>query len=140
MDKSFDDISLKEVKCVQWDGRALLEMNRMLKIILSMITVKKESLKSKIDDIITNSTSDDKLVKPHFAIQLWGPKFADFDSKDNKNTKDFDESLFHTYQHLNDEDCPAYFDKSKLKHTEPVTENGKVIYPCNEGCLIQKRI
>ena len=133
LDKSFDDILLKEVKCVQRDGRALVEMNRMLKIILSMITVKKESLKSKIDNIVKNSTNEDKLVKPHFAIQLWGPKFVDFDLKEEQNTKDFEESLFHTYQHLNDEDCPAYSDTSKLKHRDPVIENGIVIYPCNVG-------
>ena len=55
------------------DGQALIEMNQMLKIILSMIAVKKEHLKVKIDEIIANNTSDDKLIKPHFAIQLWGP-------------------------------------------------------------------
>ena len=133
LDKSFNDILLKEVKCVQRDGRALVQMNRMLEIILSMITVKKEFLNTKVEQIIKNSTTQDKLVKPHFAIQLWGPKFADFDSKKEQKTKDFEESFFHTYQHLNDEDCPAYCDTSKLKHREPVIEDGMVIYPCNVG-------
>ena len=132
-EKSFDAIYLKQVRCVEKDGQALLEMNRMLKIILSMIAVKKEYLKVKIDEIVKKNTSNDKLIKPHFAIQLWGPKFTDFDLKESTNSKEFDESSFYTYQHSNDEDCPAYFDKSKLLHHEPHDKNGQVIYPCNVG-------
>ena len=132
-DKSFDANLLKNVKCVQRDSRALLEMNRMLKIIISMITVKKETLKDKIDDIVKQNTNG-KLTKPHFAIQLWGPKFVDFDNKGESETKDFTESLFYTYQHENDADCPAYTDHSKLKQREPSTDDhGRVIYPCNVG-------
>ena len=69
-DKSFNSQIIKDVRCVQKDSTALLEMNRLLKIILSMITVKKDSLAKILKDIIEKSTSDDKLVKPYFAIQF----------------------------------------------------------------------
>merc|ERR1711954_128889 len=73
--KSFNSQIIKNVRCVQRDSEALIEMNRLLKIILSMITVKKDLLENIIEDIIKKNTSDGKLVKSHFAIQLWGPKF-----------------------------------------------------------------
>ena len=111
-EKSFDHFLLKNVRSVQSDNQAILEMNRLLKIILSMIVVKKESLKQKVEEIFINNTCNDKLVKPHFAIQLWGPKFTDFDEKTNRQSCDFDENLFYTYQHINDQDCPAYFDNT----------------------------
>ena len=133
-DKSFNSQMLKEVGCVQKDSTALLEMNRLLKIILSMITVKKDFLGKKLENIIEKNTSDDKLVKPHFAIQLWGPKFVDFDDQKNRNTQDFSESLYHTYQHVDDRDCPAYNDDTKVVLKEPSTdEHGNAIYPCNIG-------
>ena len=133
-DKSFNSQIIKNVRCVQKDSEALLEMNRLLKIILSMITVKKDLLKNMIDNIIEKNTSENKLVKPHFAIQLWGPKFVDFDEKRNKNTKDFNDQLYHTYQHLDDKECPAYYDETKVILKEPTTdEDGNVIYPCNVG-------
>ena len=81
INKSFNSKILKEVSCIQKDSEALIEMNRLLKIILSMITVKKDFLKEFIEKIIQSNTSVNKLVKPYFAIQLWGPKFVDFDEK-----------------------------------------------------------
>ena len=73
-------------------------------------------------------------MKPHFAIQLWGPKFSAFDDRDTKRTCNFPESMFYTYQHVNDEDCPGYSDITKRVHTAPWTgENGQVFYPCNVG-------
>ena len=133
-DKSFNSDILKNVRCIQKDNEALLEMNRLLKIILSMITVKKDLLQKMVQDIIENNTSDSKLVKPHFAIQLWGPKFVNFDEKRNNNTKDFPEHLYHTYQHVDDKACPAYQDSNKIVLKEPTTdEHGNAIYPCNVG-------
>ena len=132
-DKSFDHVAVKHVRCVEKDNKALREMNRLLKIILSMIIVKKDTLKRKVEEIFEKNTSENKLTKPHFAIQLWGPKFTAFDERDNKNTCDFDDKLFYTYQHVNNEDCPAYHDGSKIKHREPWMEDGVVMYPCNIG-------
>ena len=132
--KSFNSIILKEVGCIQKDSEALLEMNRLLKIILSMITVKIDSFKEFIEEIIQNNTSEDRLVKPHFAIQLWGPMFVDFDEKKNKNTKAFSTNLFHTYQHVDNRECSAYNDDSKIVLIEPMADDhGSAIYPCNVG-------
>ena len=133
-EKSFDDILLKDVRSVQKNASALQEMNRLLKIIFSMITVKKDSLNDIMLEIIRKDTDENKLVKPHFAIQLWGPKFSAFDDRDTTRTCNFPESMFYTYQHVNDEDCPGYTDRTKRVHTEPWTgENGQVFYPCNVG-------
>ena len=130
-EKSFDDILLKYVRSVQNNASALQEMNRLLKIIFSMITVKKDSLNDIMLEIIKKDTDENKLVKPHFAIQLWGPKFSAFDDRDTARTCNFPESMFYTYQHVNDEDCPGYTDRTKRVHTEPWTgENGQVFYPC----------
>ena len=41
-DKTFDHNLLKEVMKVENNNHALLEMNRLLKIVLSLITIKKE--------------------------------------------------------------------------------------------------
>ena len=132
--KSFNSQIIKNVRCVQRDSEALIEMNRMLKIILSMITVKKDLLENIIEDIIKKNTSDGKLVKPHFAIQLWGPKFLELDERRNKNTKDFPDHLYHTYRHVDDKNCPAYHDENKIILTEPSNDqHGNVIYPCNVG-------
>ena len=132
--KSFNSQILKSVRCIQKDSEALIEMNRLLKIILSMLTVKKDCIKELIVEIIERNTSDDRLVKPYFAIQLWGPKFVEFDERKNKNTKDFPEHLYYTYQHVDDRECPAYHDDSKIILKEPTVDSHEnAIYPCNVG-------
>lgn len=131
--KTFDHVLLKEVKVVENDNHAVIEMNRLLKIILSMITVKKKQMKSKVEQIVADNTGDDNLVKPPLAIQMWGPKFIDIDDKSLIKTIEFAENMFSTYQHVKDEDCPAYKDESKRIHTEPYLYNGSVVYPCNVG-------
>ena len=135
--KSFNSQLLKTVRCIQKDSEALIEMNRLLKIILSMITVKKDDFSKYISEMMIKSTSDDRLVKPYFAIQMWGPNFVSFDDKKTRSTKEFPEHLFHTYQHVDDRECPAYYDDTKIVLREPTTNSHEnVIYPCNVGgCL-----
>ena len=132
--KTFDHVLLKEVSSVEKDNRALSEMNRLLKIILAMITVRRDSIKEKINQVVEDNTGEDKLVKPYLAIQMWGPKFKDFDdTKEVVKSLDFDEHMFFTYKHEKDEDCPGFNDKSRRVYTEPYEEDGKVHYPCNIG-------
>ena len=102
-----------------------------------MITVKKDDFSKYISEMMIKSTSDDRLVKPYFAIQLFGPNFVSFDDKKTRSTKEFPEHLFHTYQHVDDRECPAYHDDTKIVLREPTTNSHEnVIYPCNVGgCL-----
>ena len=67
INKSFNSKILKEVSCIQKDSEALIEMNRLLKIILSMITVKKDFLKEFIEKsskAIPVKTNSSNLILP----------------------------------------------------------------------------
>ena len=132
--KSFDHLLLKELKIVEHDDVALIQMNRLLKIIISMITVKKHQFKAKIDQIMARSKVENSLVKPPLAINLWGPKYSDIDIPTNlDNGKVYPEKMYSTFVHFKNEDCPAFFDKSKAVNLEPFVKDGKVFYPCNVG-------
>ena len=132
----FDHELLKRVNQIEKFRNPLLEMHRMLTIITSLITITKNRIDQKINDIISNQTTDG-LVKPELAIHRWGPIIHDMDIlEEDDETSNFAESKFSTFTHVNKEDCPAYYDESKKKYTEPVFNEGKVYYPCDVGgCL-----
>ena len=93
--KSVDTSILKSVKVVEKDRVALVEMNRLLKIILSLLTVQKDEIKRKLELIISESTDENHLMKPVLGIHLWGPKYSNMDNPDDyKNDK---KSLFSTF-------------------------------------------
>ena len=70
-------------------------MNRMLKIIVSLITVVKDTIRVKIDDIISKHTVD-RLVKPNLAIHGWGPKIVDADQTNSEDETQLKVSFQHS--------------------------------------------
>ena len=133
VEKTFDHSLLKEVKRIEKDNHALFEMNRLLKVILSLIHIKKEIINEKIGNIVREGTGEDNLIKPNLILQRWGPRYQNPDDKDVLRSLDFEESMFSTYQHKNDKDCPG-FGAPKKVYTKPFDgDNGKVYYPCNVG-------
>ena len=111
-------------------------MHRMLTIITSLISVTKDSIKTKIHDIISSQTTNG-LGNPELAIHRWGPIIHDIDVlEEDDKTSNYSKSKFSTLTHIDKKDCPAYYDKSKEIYTEPIVEDGKVFYPCDVGgCL-----
>ena len=72
----------------------------MLTIITSLITITKNRINPKINNIISNQTTDG-LVKPELAIHGWGPIFHDMDiSEEDDETSNFAESRFSTFKHV----------------------------------------
>ena len=59
-------------------------MNRLLKIILSLLILQKPKIQPKISEIVNSSMTDNHLRKPALGIQLWGPKYENIDNKQNK--------------------------------------------------------
>ena len=132
--KTFDHNLLKQVKRVENDNHALVEMNRLLRIILALVHIKKEIIGEKIANIVRDGTGEDKLIKPSLVLQRWGPWYQDpDDDKDVWICRDFEQSMFSTYQHVNDEDCPGFGAAEKLYTVPFCGEHGKVYYPCNVG-------
>ena len=111
-------------------------MHRMLTIITSLIAVTKNRISTKIDEIISNQMTNG-LVKPELAIHRWGPIINDMDvSEENYETSTYPENKFSTFIHVDKRDCPAYYEESKKKYSEPLSKGGKVYYPCDVGgCL-----
>lgn len=125
---------LKNTSVIERDKKALVEMNLLLKILISMIKIRKNQPDTKIDDLISEATDENNLIKPELAIQMWGPRYTNLDTTDEYDaTKNFSESRFSTFQHKNDSECPAYSDTSKKIYTKPFIRNEKVFYPCNVG-------
>ena len=107
VDKTFNHNLLKELKRVEENNHALFEMNRLLRIILALIHIKKETIGEKIANIVKDGTGEDKLIKPNLVLQRWGPWYQNPD--DDKDVWScLEQSMFSTYQHVNDEDCPGF--------------------------------
>ena len=131
---SFNHQILKSVPLVEHDQVAVVEMNRLLKILISMITVQRRQFRMKTDQIKLGSTDENHLVKPPLAINFWGPKYSDIDIPDELDSgKAYPDEMFSTFRHVNREDCPARKDKAMDINHEPVLVDGKVKYPCNVG-------
>ena len=132
----FDHQLLKRVKQIEKFRNSLLEMHRMLTIITSLIAVTKNKIKTKIDDIMLNQMTNG-LLKPELAIHRWGPIINDMDvSEEDDETSTYPEKKFSTFIHVDKRDCPAFYDKSKKKYSEPISKEGKVYYPCDVGGCI----
>ena len=58
-----------------------MEINRLLKIIISLIKVKKMKIEMKINEILLNATDKRNLRKPPLGIQRWGPMQTDVDAQ-----------------------------------------------------------
>ena len=132
----FDHQLLKRVKQIEKFRNSLLEMHRMLTIITSLIAVTKNKIKTKIDDIMLNQMTNG-LLKPELAIHRWGPIINDMDvSEEDDETSTYPEKKFSTFIHVDKRDCPAFYDESKKKYSEPISKEGKVYYPCDVGGCI----
>ena len=93
-DKKFNVEILKQTNNIEKFKKPITEMNRMLKIIVSLITVVKDAIKSKIDDVISKHTVN-RLVKPNLAIHGWGPKIVDADQTNSEDeSRRYAESKF----------------------------------------------
>ena len=134
VDKSFDSDVLKQVRKVEHDKTAVVEMRRMLLIILTLVICQKEKIKDKIKEIVDSKTGDDNIRKPDFGIFMWGPKDTDITANvDEDESIGFNEKVFYTHIHRNSKDCPAYNDKKKAVYKEVFFDDGKAYYPCNIG-------
>ena len=132
--KSFDYDLLKNVKMVENDRVAKMEMNRLLKIIISMIRIRKHKMNNKLRQILTQSRDENGLIKPPLAINMWGPKYSDVDvAAELDKGKSYPEEMFSTFCHENNDNCPAFKDKSKVVIIKPTVKDNKVNYPCNLG-------
>ena len=133
--KSFDHEHLKSVEIVEKERVAKVEMNRFLKIIITMIKISWCEIRDKSNQVLSRSKDGNGLIKPPLAINMWGPKFSDNDVPDELDQgKIFPDGLYSTFQHEKDEECPAFRDNSKVIINEPSTkENNKRKYPCNIG-------
>ena len=130
--KSFNSDILKKVEIIEDDDTALNEMNRLLKIILTLLVIQKPKIQQKIFETVDSSTYN--LRTPYLGIQLWGPKFNNIDVDQNEDESIlYSDSLFSTFQHNKSEDCPAYGNPLKQIHKKTVFHEGKAIYPCNVG-------
>ena len=132
--KSFDHQLLKNVNIVEHNRVAKMEMNRLLKIVVSILTVKKKQFRVKIEEIKSRSKVENNLVKPPLAINRWGPKYCDIDVPEELDKGQvYPEKMFSTFHHVKNEECPAFNDESKVLSHEPTIKDGKVKYPCNVG-------
>ena len=52
------------VSIVEHNKTALVEMNLLLKIIITMVNIRKQKVGHKIADVVSDSTDENNLVKP----------------------------------------------------------------------------
>ena len=100
VNKIFDHLLLKEVVNLEKDKKAVVEMNRLLKIIMSLIAVTKDKIAVKINQIVADASTENNLEKPPLALHFWGPKNLDIDvAKDTDATQSYSDGMFHTFTH-----------------------------------------
>ena len=119
-DKSFNVQILKQSEHIENENSSILEMNRLLKIILSILIVYKPKIKEKFQAFFSKGLTENGLLKPPLGAQLWGPSFKDFDIDANLDaSENIPEKEFSTFRHVKDADCPSYTDNSKKNKQEP---------------------
>ena len=73
---------------------AVVEMNLLLKMIITMLDIRKRKVVNKIEDTVSACTDENNFIKPELAIQMWGPKFSNVDiPEDFDQTKTFEERI-----------------------------------------------
>ena len=135
--KSFDAQILQESSWIENDKTALCEMNRLLKIIISMLVVQKATIKLKVNNLFTSRNTKNGLLKPELGIQLWGPWFKMFEvDEEVDGSSKIPEIKFSTFRHVKDTDCPGFTDNSKKLNEKARFIEGKAFYTCNfTSCL-----
>ena len=84
--KTFDWDILKDVDIVENDKEAVKQMNRLLKIILSILIVYKPVLNKKISSMPDVGIDERNLRKPYFGSQQWGPLYKNIDIGDEEDS------------------------------------------------------
>lgn len=135
--KSFNIKVLKEAERIENDNLTVLEMNRLLKIILSILTSYKPTIKTKFQSFFSNGLEENSLLKPTLGVQLWGPSFKNCDINIELDASEsILEKEYSTFRHVKNDDCPSYTDNSKKTNETARFINGKAYYPCNfASCL-----
>ena len=135
--KSFNFQVLKESERIEIDNLTILEMNRFLKIILSILISYKPTIKTKFQSFFSNGSAENRLLKPTLGVQLWGPSFTNCDINiDIDASENILEKEFSTFRHIKNSDCPSYTDNSKKTNETARFIEGKAYYPCNfASCL-----
>ena len=104
--KSVDHQLLKDVTIVEHERTGNIEMNRLLKFLVSMFITKRRQIQIKSIQIKSGMGDGTKFIKPPLATNLWGPKYSDIDvSKELDEGKVYPEEMFSTFYHVNEEDC-----------------------------------
>ena len=131
--KTFHYNLLENTDIIEQDKRAMCEMNRLLKILISLVIIHKPTINEKLRQLLGNGIDNDRLRKPNLGIQLWGPKGKNLDHSGDASIPDTEYS---TFQHVNISECPAYTDNTKKASHIPHFKQGRAYYPCNTGsCL-----
>ena len=108
--KTFDYNLLENTDIIEQDKRAICEMNRLLKILISLVIIHKLTINEKLRQLLNIGVDNDRLQKPNLGIQLWGPKV---EILDNSGLVSIPDSEYSTFQHVNISECPAYTDNAK---------------------------
>ena len=136
LSKTFDSDILRSVDIIEHDKRANYQMNRMLRIVLSLLIVHRPKISQKIESVIESGKSRTNLTKPPLGVQMWGPKFEDMDAKKEDDFSIlYSGEYFSTYQHVTNEDCPAYEDDSKRIHKKATKMGRDIILATLEVAL-----
>lgn len=135
--KSFNAQILKESNWIENNKLELCEMNRLLKIIISLFLVYKPNIQLKLKNLFTSGITKNGLLKPELGIQLWGPWFKMFEVEtDVDASSQIPESKFSTFRHVQNKDCPSYTDNSKKRNEKARFIGKRAFYPCNfASCL-----
>ena len=137
-DKSFNAEILKESEHIENESASNFEMNRLLKIILSILIVYKPRIKEKFQAFFSKRVTENGLLKPPLGAQLWGPSFKDLDIDVKLDASEkIPEKEFSTFRHVKDADCPSYTDNSKKKNETARFIGDKAFYPCNFSSCLQ---
>ena len=136
--KSVDFQILRASEKIETNQLAIREMNRLLKILLSILIVHTSTIKNKVQQIFSNAITEKGLRKPNLGLQLWGPKFLNFDIDSDVDASDaIPENKFSTFNHVSNADCPSYTDNSKKTNETARFIEGRAYYPCNYGSCLE---
>ena len=96
--KTFHYNLLDNTDIIEQDKRAMCEMNRLLKILISLVIIHKPTINEKLRQLLGNGIDNDHLRKPNLGIQQWGPKGKNLDHSGHASIPDIEYS---TFQHVN---------------------------------------
>ena len=119
------------------DKEAVKQMNRLLKIILSILIVYKPVLNKKISSMPDVGIDERNLRKPYFGSQQWGPLYKNIDIGDEEDSSRlYSDQQFSSFEYIRREDCPSWTDPTVERDKKPHFNKGRAFYSCSSGsCL-----